>query len=312
MKTFTGFFLITTTIYILLISHGSALQKTVSFPAKDCIVWRLGRSWTSIPLSARLSTPTDSGNDISKMKSIPTKRSKIAHDKKSSSDRTVRAIEDKGHTVAARASSTPTETARKNKKQNSHNIELSDTDKSEFKRKRRTSSANSSDNAIDSSDIAIATGDEIMISQLSKSSATKSSSRSPSRPKTDLPKSNFDKRKGERETRNPEPLLQLKKDNERSVPAVKVDQEDKDAVEGIGYQVESFRSGFISIIGNPNAGKSTLMNALLNQSLSIVSPKPQTTRHRILGVVTEKVSIKLYSFTCEGYIKPLRVHNHPR
>lgn len=47
---------------------------------------------------------------------------------------------------------------------------------------------------------------------------------------------------------------------------------------------EHFRSGFVSIIGMPNAGKSTLYNRLLGETLAIVNPKAQTTRHRILGV----------------------------
>lgn len=45
--------------------------------------------------------------------------------------------------------------------------------------------------------------------------------------------------------------------------------------------------GFVAIIGRPNAGKSTLMNALLGQSLSIVTHKAQTTRHRVLGILSE-------------------------
>lgn len=63
------------------------------------------------------------------------------------------------------------------------------------------------------------------------------------------------------------------------------------------------KAGFVNIFGPPNAGKSTLMNALLGERLAIVSPKVQTTRHRILGILTEENYQIIFSDT-PGIIDP--------
>ena len=63
------------------------------------------------------------------------------------------------------------------------------------------------------------------------------------------------------------------------------------------------KSGFVNIIGNPNVGKSTLMNAMVGEKLSIVTAKAQTTRHRIMGIVNGDDYQIVYSDT-PGILKP--------
>lgn len=66
---------------------------------------------------------------------------------------------------------------------------------------------------------------------------------------------------------------------------------------------ENFKSGFVNIIGNPNVGKSTLMNALVGERLSIITAKAQTTRHRIMGIVGGDDFQIVYSDT-PGILRP--------
>ena len=65
----------------------------------------------------------------------------------------------------------------------------------------------------------------------------------------------------------------------------------------------AFKSGFVNIVGNPNVGKSTLMNELVGERLSIVTAKSQTTRHRILGIVNGDDHQIVFSDT-PGVLKP--------
>lgn len=65
----------------------------------------------------------------------------------------------------------------------------------------------------------------------------------------------------------------------------------------------SHKSGFVNIVGNPNVGKSTLMNALVGERLSIITSKAQTTRHRILGIVNGEDFQMVYSDT-PGVLSP--------
>ena len=63
------------------------------------------------------------------------------------------------------------------------------------------------------------------------------------------------------------------------------------------------KAGFVNIVGNPNVGKSTLMNNLVGERLSIITSKAQTTRHRILGIVNADDYQIVFSDT-PGVLKP--------
>ena len=70
----------------------------------------------------------------------------------------------------------------------------------------------------------------------------------------------------------------------------------------------SFRSGFVSVVGRPNVGKSTLVNRLVGQKVAIVSDKPQTTRNRILAVVNRPGG-QIVLFDTPGIHKPMHRMN---
>ena len=71
----------------------------------------------------------------------------------------------------------------------------------------------------------------------------------------------------------------------------------------------TFKSGFVSIVGKPNVGKSSLMNRLMGENLSIITPKAQTTRHRIMGILTGNDYQIVYSDT-PGILEPkYSLHN---
>jgi len=72
---------------------------------------------------------------------------------------------------------------------------------------------------------------------------------------------------------------------------------------------EVFKSGYIAIIGRPNVGKSTLINRVLGQKLCITSRRPQTTRHRILGIKTDETSQLIYVDTPGLHLDDKRAMN---
>ena len=67
--------------------------------------------------------------------------------------------------------------------------------------------------------------------------------------------------------------------------------------------METYRSGFVSIIGCPNVGKSTLLNALIGQKIAIVTDRAQTTRNKITGVLTRE-GYKIIFLDTPGVTKP--------
>lgn len=73
--------------------------------------------------------------------------------------------------------------------------------------------------------------------------------------------------------------------------------------ETVGGVAENHKAGFVNIVGNPNVGKSTLMNDLVGERLSIITSKAQTTRHRIMGIVNTDDYQIVYSDT-PGVLKP--------
>lgn len=82
-----------------------------------------------------------------------------------------------------------------------------------------------------------------------------------------------------------------------------MNEQEENQVPGNDSQSDGYKSGFVTIVGRPNVGKSTLFNAFMQQKLAIVSPRPQTTRTRMMGIITEP-HFQMIFLDTPGLLKP--------
>lgn len=80
-------------------------------------------------------------------------------------------------------------------------------------------------------------------------------------------------------------------------------EQEAEQINNIDEQASTYKSGFVTFVGRPNVGKSTLFNAYMQQKLAIVSPRPQTTRTRMMGIITEP-DYQMIFLDTPGLIKP--------